>query len=121
MRAHTSMRPLHQHRGSRLRYKFWLDWPFVECTVGPARSEAQYAVGYTAILGERLLFFRDFAFELSHAHLTREHDFDSAPREILVASEMRPTSLGPESWASSVRQFHLAVDRGVAAGAGELK
>jgi hypothetical protein len=33
----------------------------------PARSEAQYTVGYTAILGERLLFFRDFAFELSHA------------------------------------------------------
>jgi hypothetical protein len=67
VRAHTSMRPLHQHRGSRLRYKFWLDWRFVECTVGPARSEAQYAVGYTALLGERLLFFRDFAFELSHA------------------------------------------------------
>jgi hypothetical protein len=35
--------------------------------VGAARSGAQYAVGYTAILGERLLFFRDFAFELSHA------------------------------------------------------
>jgi hypothetical protein len=36
-------------------------------STSPARSEAQYTVGYTAILGERLLFFRDFAFELSHA------------------------------------------------------
>jgi hypothetical protein len=36
-------------------------------SISPARSEAQYTVGYTAILEERLLFFRDFAFELSHA------------------------------------------------------
>jgi hypothetical protein len=37
-----------------------------------------------------------------------EHDFDSAPRQIIVASEMRPTLVGPESRASPVRQFHLA-------------